>query len=194
MNITKKLMIAAGLFIQLSSLHAGDAEWLAAFNAFGGADKVKAKSMDSGDARAKAKKAGDTNEMQAVALFVSKKQDAIVKSMFPKGTPLLNQVAPALAAANALAASAVAKSAMDAYPAAAASPTKAVSSKFVNLATQAAQSLENAIRVAPANEQAAVQDAVSEVLLHSVGNAKRSSSSNHNLGRMSSKKTSKRQK
>ena len=125
MNITKKLMIAAGLFVQLSNLHAGDAEWLTAFNAFGGADKVKARSMDAGDARAKAKKAGNTPEMQAVGLYVSKMQNMITKGMFPQGAALLNQVAPALASAQAPAAPAI-KSAM--APAAQAAPTMAPAS------------------------------------------------------------------
>ncbi len=91
MNITKKLMLAAGLVFQLSgSLHAD--EWSEAVNVFGGVGKIKPQSMTYAQAKAKAAQAGNTKEAQAIAAYVSRESNSITKKAFKDGLSLVSSV------------------------------------------------------------------------------------------------------
>lgn len=70
MNITKKLMMAAGLFFQLSNLQAMTQNWTDAIQLFGGARNIQPGTLDARFAQKKAARLG-TPEAEAIAAYMA---------------------------------------------------------------------------------------------------------------------------
>lgn len=205
MNITKKLMIAAGLFFQLSNLYTMN-EALSVFQiAMPGG--LQPNTLTYAQARDLAAKAGNTAEAQALALYtVQGGRNLNNKRLFPKGVNI--DVAAELAAntAPALSSSAAAAS-VEANPAVKAQLERMIAAnpkaeaikdmptgpaKNKELAKAAADKLYQAIEMLPREEQEDIHAMLDRQ--HPAGVAAASFSSNHNLGRLGNNNNNKNKK
>jgi hypothetical protein len=96
MNTTKKLLLTAGIFFQMSAVLFADA-WSNAFDAFGGVEYVYSHrgSLPYSQCQKKAASLGNTPEALAVGMFMSEGTDAVLVPRF-KGAASRAEVIDAL--------------------------------------------------------------------------------------------------
>lgn len=215
MNITKKLMMAAGLFFQLSNLQAMTQNWTDAIQLFGGARNIQPGTLDARFAQKKAARLG-TPEAQAIAAYMAGATPKLdVASILAEAnapyTDLMNQLPGSVGGngrGNSLVSNPAAvgmKKALRDNPAMAAELKEAILArpelaalekmpaghdKLQATSAAAAHALSDAIDKMPANEQNQARQAACDIisgsqLSSSSAAATAYSNSNKSLGRLS---------